>query len=97
MKVSFSTGANRDVKEILEHYSREAGPEVSMDFHSELSSVIERIKQWPGSFPFVRAELRRALMDRFPFQVVYKVVHPEEIRILAIRHHRRHPDFGLDR
>ena len=54
MKAAFSAGAHRDVKNILEYYAREADAEVAMDFHAELRALIDKIKQWPESFPLVR-------------------------------------------
>jgi plasmid stabilization system protein ParE len=42
MKAVFSSGANRDVKDIFEYYVNEAGTDVAMDFHSELRELVER-------------------------------------------------------
>ena len=97
MKTVFSSGANRDIKKILEYYSAEAGVDIAMDFHAELDSVVGRIKQWPESFPLIGEGLHRAILRRFPYQVVYRVQSVDWIRILVIRHHKQHPDFGLDR
>ena len=97
MKTVFSSGANRDVKDILEYYVNEAGTDVAMDFHSELRALIERIKQWPESFPVLHEDFRRGLMKRFPFQVIYRSPTADRIRIVAVRHHKRHPDVGLYR
>jgi plasmid stabilization system protein ParE len=97
MKVRFSSAANRDVRRTLEYYKREAGAEVAMDFHSELKATIERMKQWPKSFPLIHDELRRAILNRFPYQVVYKIESSSAISVYAIRHHKQHPDFGLRR
>src|SRR5438046_230063 len=95
MKVRFSSAANRDVQRTLEYYTREAGAEVAMDFHSELVATIDRMKEWPKSFPLIHDELRRAILKKFPHQVVYKIESSEMISIYAIRHHKQHPDFGL--
>ena len=97
MKVVFGSGANLDIKNILEYYRREAGADVAADFHSELKAVIDRVKKWPESFPLIGEGLCRAILRRFPYQVVYRVQSADRIRILAIRHHKQHPDFGLDR
>lgn len=97
MNVRFSTGANRDVKNILEYIAAEAGSDIAADFHSELQAVVERIKQWPNSFQVIHDELRRAIVGRFPYQVIYDVRPEGQIRLFAIRHHRQRPDFGLDR
>ncbi len=97
MKVRFSSAANQDVRRALEYYKREAGAVVAMDFHSKLNATIERIKQWPKSFPLIHDDLRRAILKKFPFQIVYKIESSESIAIYAIRQHKQHPDFGLDR
>jgi len=97
MKAVSSSGANRDIKNILEYYRREANADVAADFHSDLKAIIDRIKAWPESFPLIHDDHRRAILRRFPFQVVYRIQVAEQVRILAIRHHKRHPDFGLDR
>lgn len=97
MKAVFSSGANRDIKKILEYYALEAGADVAMDFHAELKTVIDRIKQWPESFPLLDGIRRRATLRRFPYQVIYRVESANRARILVVRHHKRDPDFGLDR
>jgi len=97
MKAAFSSGANRDVRRILEYYVREAGADVAQDFHSELKSVIDRIKRWPKAFSVINSDIRRAILRRFPFQVIYSIQSEDQIRILAVRHHKQDQDFGLDR
>lgn len=92
MKIIFSSRANREVRQILEYYRREASSEIASRFHSDLKAITDRIKQWPLSFPLLDAEIRRALLGKFPFQVVYKVEAENRIRILAVRHHARNPE-----
>jgi plasmid stabilization system protein ParE len=36
-------------------------------------------------------------VHRFPFSIVFRLINDDTIRILVIRHHRRHPRFGLSR
>ena len=97
MKAVFSSGANRDIRETLQYYRREAGADVAADFHLELQALVVLIKQWPESSPLIHEDLRRAMMKRFPFQLVYRIESQIRIRILAVRHHSRLTDFGLDR
>ena len=97
MKIIFSSRANREVRRILEYYTLEAGAGIAWDFHSELKAVTERIKQGPMSFPLIHTVIRRAILKKFPFQVVYRIESENRVRILAVRHHKQNPDFGLDR
>lgn len=74
----------------------EAGANVAMDFHAELSVVLNRIKRWPMSSPVINDGIRRAVLGpRFPYQITYRIVSEDHVRILAVRHHRQGPDLGL--
>ena len=97
MKIIFSSRANREVRRILEYYTREASAKVAFRFHSDLKAITDRIKRWPMSFPLIHTEIRRAILKKFPFQVVYRIKAENQIRILAVRHHKQNPNFGLDR
>jgi toxin ParE1/3/4 len=41
-------------------------------------------------------QIRRALLPRFPYGLVF-LEPPTEIRILAVAHAKRHPDYWLNR
>ena len=38
----------------------------------------------------------RANLKRFPYHFLFKEL-PDGIRVMLVRHHRRHPDFGVER
>lgn len=97
MKARFISASNRDIRQILEYYLNEAGAELAADFCDELEAVIDRIKRSPNAYPLIDDERRRILFERFPFQIIYRVESSESVRILAVRHHKQHQDFGLDR
>lgn len=64
----------------------------------EQIAVIERV---PKTFPLVRGGarrlgVRRALLRRFPFAVIFLEL-LEETRVLAISHHSRRPGYWLKR
>ena len=39
---------------------------------------------------------RRANLPRFPYHVLYEI-HAESLRIMHVRHNKRHPDYGMER
>ena len=45
----------------------------------------------------VRGDMRRALMKRFPYLILFRVVNNAVIRITVIKHQRRHPAYGMNR
>ena len=41
-------------------------------------------------------DLRRVNLDRFPYHFLFRI-HGDTVRILVVRHHRRHPLYGRQR
>ena len=68
------------------------------DFIKEVDSAIETIDRTPGLWTryFAIGNVRRFLIHRFPFAIVYR--HDEEkIQILAVSHLRRRPGYWKTR
>jgi plasmid stabilization system protein ParE len=97
MKVVLSSAAERDVKRALDYYLKEAGADVADDLIDRIQAQIERIKSNPETYRVIAKGLRCADLDRFPYQIIYRIVNKSLIRVTTVRHHRQHPDFGLRR
>jgi plasmid stabilization system protein ParE len=93
----YTSAANRDVKRALDYYKSEAGVKVAEDFISHLEAKVALILRNPEAYQVVAKDLRCANLDRFPYQIVYRIADPSVIRIISVRHHKQSPDFGLDR
>lgn len=50
----------------------------------------------PTRWRMIEADVRRYLMPRFPFAIYYRAL-SDELRILAIKHHSRNPDYWRQR
>ena len=96
MRVEFHPSTVDDVNEAASRYGR-ARTGLDAEFRAEIDAVIERIARDPSQFPVVETKIRRCIVHRFPYSVLYRIVDPGLVRILVIRHHRRHPQFGLNR
>ncbi len=97
MRAIFSSAAERDVKRALDFYKREAGAKIANDFVNELKLKVVTIRRNPRSFRVVTDGLRCVNLDRFPYQIVYRIANETDIQITTVRHHKQNPDFGLDR
>lgn len=65
-------------------------------FLDEVQRVINILREHPELGQPVGRGLRRALLHRFPFNLIYSVeVH--SILIVAVAHQRRRPDYWRDR
>lgn len=58
---------------------------------------IMAIAAMPIRWMVVERDLRRALMERFPFVIVFRIVDGGTIRVPVVKHEHRHPAFGLNR
>jgi toxin ParE1/3/4 len=97
MKVRYHALARQDVLNVLEYYEREADHQMAVRFFTELKHCVRRIAGSPNSFPEIAKGVRRCLLNRFPYQIDFEIVDPNEVKILVVKHQRRSPDFGLDR
>jgi len=61
-------------------------------FLDAVDRAILIILEAPDRWNIVEANVRRHLMSRFPFAIYYRVF-PDHIRILAVKHHSRHPNY----
>jgi len=95
VKVEYHPAVEQDTAEALQRY-RAVSQKLSQDFKSELRRVIRMAATKPGRFHFIKPGLHRANLKRFPYHVVYRET-TDGIRVILVRHHRRHPDFGMDR
>ena len=96
-KIIIESGARNDIREICSYYderSETAGDRLI----DEVDDILLKIWQAPTRFaPIARdAPYRRVNLEVFPYQIVYRVT-PRQIRIVLVRHNKRHPNFEKDR
>lgn len=96
MRLVLHPKVSSDVQAIMEYYERVAGPELADDFYSELRQFMLEASQRPKSFSIRGRELRRVNLLRFPYHFLFRIV-GNSVRILVVRHHRRHPSLGIRR
>jgi plasmid stabilization system protein ParE len=85
-----------DLNSAVSYYNRQR-PGLGDEFRSEIYAAIDRVCSNPFQFPVVEHDIRRSFVRRFPYSVLFRVVNDDTVRVLVIRHHRRHPSFGLTR
>jgi len=89
-----------DLLEATEYLSLHAADGVAADFEAEVAAAIERLLQYPeiGVVIGEREGLRfrKWKLKRFRYSLVYLVV-GNEIRLYAVAHHSRKPEYWLDR
>jgi len=81
----------------MDYYLLHAGAEIATEFYDEFKRCRQIIAERPMSYPIVRNEIRRINLHRFPYHMLYQIVDDAFVKVLAVKHDHRDPDFGLDR
>ncbi len=95
MRLAYHPLVQRDVREILRYYDR-ISPRLGDEFWAELSRLVELVSDNPHRFHFADRGLRRANMRRFPYHLLFRVK-ADGIRVIVVRHDKRHPSYGTGR
>ncbi len=91
MTFVFHPEAQAEFHAAIDSYEKiEAG--LGMDFSVEVFATIQNIVDYPAAWPVLKDDVRRCLVYRFPFGVLYSV-EPDQIYILAVMHLHRDPGY----
>jgi len=93
--VSFLPAARREMREAAFYY-RDKASGLGNDFISEVERAVDAVAESPSTWPVFEGELRRRLVRRFPFAVLYRI-DPGEIVIIAIAHLSKKPGYWRSR
>ena len=95
LRVSFNRLAERELNDAALYYERES-PGLGMKFLDEIDRYIAAILKNPNAGQSIRGPVRRRLLRKFPYGILYSVKE-NEIRILAIMNLRRRPTYWVRR
>ena len=84
--------AATDLRDAAEFYRTHADSSLSQSLLGEFEKSVDILLQHPGLGAIWRNDKRRLILKRFPYSLIYTVV-STEIRILAVAHHSRQPDY----
>lgn len=93
--VRFLRPAELEMLDAARYYELQA-PGLGNDFLDKVDSAVQDIGAHPERWPVIRLNIRRRLIHRFPYGLLYRV-DTDEVVVLATTHLHRHPDYWLDR
>jgi plasmid stabilization system protein ParE len=95
MQARYLSPAEWEMVQAARYYESQV-PGLGYDFLSEIHRAVQGIEDNPESAPKVKGIIRRRIIGRFPYAILYQI-DPSEIVILAIMHQHRDPDYWHDR
>jgi toxin ParE1/3/4 len=94
-RIVFLVPAEEEMLEAAQYYESQTRG-LGHEFLGEVQRTVARIIENPRLGQIVRAGIRRRLMPKFPFGILYRI-DPDEIVIIAVMHLRRRPGYWVDR
>ena len=88
--------ADRELSEGAVFYAREGSAEVGLAFILEYERALALLCDHPHLGASWRNGRRRFPLRKFPYSIVY-YVRGEELRVIALAHHRRRPAYWSGR
>ena len=96
MRLVFHPEVYSDIDKIMAYYEQVASTDLANEFYFELRDFVTAAAARPKSFAIRERDIRRVNLRRFPYHFLFRLV-GDEIRILVVRHHSRHPSVGITR
>ena len=95
MRLIYHPAAETELIDAARFYERRV-PTLGAQFLDATDRAIGVIQDAPYRWSVIEADVRHYLMPRFPY-AIYDRVLPDHLRILAFKHHSRHPDYWRSR
>ncbi|MBK9214833.1 MAG: type II toxin-antitoxin system RelE/ParE family toxin [Chloracidobacterium sp.] len=95
MKVLFSEIAREELEDAANYLELEFKG-LGDAFKGEVRQAAERVRKHPLAWSIERGDVRRYLLHRSPYKLLYSI-EPDHIFVIAAAHQHRHPDYWIDR
>ncbi len=95
MKVIFSRYAKSELDDATYYYEYELQG-LGKSFRTEIRKAAKRIAVYPKSWAIEKGEIRKCLLHKFPYKLLYSI-EKDHIFIIAVAHQHRKPDYWVER
>ena len=88
--VIFTPRARAELIDAQDWYENES-PGLGRRFRAAVDAVVQRMSASPRQFPVIYKNVRRALLRRFPFALMFVIEADESLTVIACFHGSRDP------
>lgn len=92
MRLVIVPAALAELQDAAAFYTEKANQNLGLAFVAEFERTVNFVFSNPLGGAIFRGTRRRYLFRRFPYSVTYQVT-ADEVRIVAVAHHRRRPGY----
>lgn len=95
MRVIFTRYAKQELEDAIRFYELEYSG-LGKRFKEEVKSAALRIAKYPQAWSTERGDVRKCLLHRFPYKLLYSI-EEDHILVIAVAHQHRKPDYWIGR
>jgi toxin ParE1/3/4 len=94
--IIFHPLAKQELADAVAYYEAQRSG-LGEEYLDEIEDTAALIAQYFEAGAIVRATIRRVILPKFPYSLLYRILPNNEIRILAVAHHKRRPNYWAGR
>lgn len=95
MKVIFSKYSELELEDAMRFYEGEYEG-LGKKFKEDVKKAAIRISEYPEAWSEERGDVRKCLLHKFPYKLLYSI-ESDHIFVIAVAHQHRKPDYWIDR
>ncbi|MCP4110511.1 MAG: type II toxin-antitoxin system RelE/ParE family toxin [Desulfobacteraceae bacterium] len=95
MNVIFNESARDEFNDAVAYYELKVSG-LGQRFRKEVKKSIKRITEYPEVWSKEKDDVRKYLLHKFPYKILYSI-ESDHIYIIAIAHQHRRPNYWADR
>ena len=95
MKIEFLPEAKVELDDAVEYYELQVKG-LGVTFKSIARATIKRVATFPTAWTEIKPSIRRCIMHKFPYNVLYSI-EKDCILVIAVAHHHRNPNYWTNR
>ena len=95
MKIIFSKYAKLELEGATHFYELEYKG-LGQRFKEEVKKAAIRISEYPRAWSVERGDVRKCLLHKFPYKLLYSI-ETDHVFVIAVAHQHRKPDYWIDR
>jgi toxin ParE1/3/4 len=95
MRIEFAPEAKAEFDDAKRYYDQQLQG-LGERFRDEVRDALRRMRLWPLATPVERGDIRRLVLSRFPYKLLYSV-EGDYLYVVAVAHQHRAPEYWVDR
>lgn len=96
MRITFHPAARRELRDARDRYEDEREG-LGDEFLAKVGEATDLLADYPKSAPEVAPQVRRCVVGRFPYSIIYTLLDKDHLSILAVAHQSRRPFYWIGR